>query len=245
MRIELDLHTHTLASGHAYGTILEMAQEAAARGLKLLGITEHAQGIPGTCCDLYFKNLGVVPREQAGIQLLLGAEINILDDQGTLSMADDLIRTLDLRIAGIHAECYTHGTKRQNTDAVIAAISHPCIDMISHPIDGNCPLDYEAVAKAARDHRVLLEVNNHALRGPRLKDPVANCLEMLRWCKKLDLPVIMSSDAHHMCDIANFDHAIPVLEQAGYPEELVLNRSAEALLDFLRENRRREQEHRP
>ena len=241
MQIELDLHTHTLASGHAYGTILEMARGAAERGIKLLGITEHARGIPGTCCDLYFKNLGVVPREQAGVHLLLGAEINILDYQGTLSMSDDLIRTLDLRIAGIHAECYAHGTRAQNTDAVIAVISHPMIDIISHPIDGNCPLDYEAVTRAALEHHVLLEVNNHALRGPRLKDPAACCREMLRWCKKRELPVILGSDAHHMCDIGNFDHAIPMLEEAGYPEELVLNRSAEALLAWLAENRRREQ----
>ena len=115
------------------------------------------------------------------------------------------------------------------------------IDIISHPIDGNCPLDYEAVTRAALEHHVLLEVNNHALRGPRLKEPAACCRELLRWCKKRELPVIMSSDAHHMCDIGNFDHAIPMLEEAGYPEELVLNRSAEDLLAWLAENRRREQ----
>lgn len=42
MRIELDTHTHTLASGHAYNTINEMIQAAADRNLKLLAITEHA-----------------------------------------------------------------------------------------------------------------------------------------------------------------------------------------------------------
>ena len=41
----LDMHTHTLASGHAYGTIREMAQAAAENGLKLLGISEHAPGM--------------------------------------------------------------------------------------------------------------------------------------------------------------------------------------------------------
>lgn len=238
--MEFDAHTHTLASGHAYGTILEMAQAAAEKGLKLLGITEHAKGIPGTCCDLYFKNLSVVPRTQAGIRLLLGAEINILDYEGGLSMEEALIRRMDLRIAGIHAECYTHGTRNQNTSAVVGAISNPLIDAISHPVDGNCPLDYEAVVKAARDHHVLLEVNNHALRGERLKDPAVHCLEMLRWCRKLELPVLVSSDAHHMCDVGNFDHALPLLEEAGFPEELVINRSTDAFLAFLAENRRRE-----
>ena len=57
MRVEIDTHTHTLASGHAYNTMNEMAKAAADKGLKLLGITEHAQGIPGTCDEIYFHNV--------------------------------------------------------------------------------------------------------------------------------------------------------------------------------------------
>ena len=42
MRYEtvMDLHTHTIASGHAYNTLREMAKAAADRGLEILGITE-------------------------------------------------------------------------------------------------------------------------------------------------------------------------------------------------------------
>ena len=42
MKYVLDVHTHTIASGHAYNTIKEMAQSASEKGLELLGITEHA-----------------------------------------------------------------------------------------------------------------------------------------------------------------------------------------------------------
>ena len=49
MRVEIDTHTHTLASGHAYNTLNEMAQAAADKGLKGLAITEHAPEMPGTC----------------------------------------------------------------------------------------------------------------------------------------------------------------------------------------------------
>ena len=38
----LDLHTHTLVSGHAYCSLREMAKAAADKGLEVLGITEHA-----------------------------------------------------------------------------------------------------------------------------------------------------------------------------------------------------------
>ena len=49
MKIALDVHTHTVASGHAYSSLQEMAMRAAAKGIQILGITEHAPGIPGTC----------------------------------------------------------------------------------------------------------------------------------------------------------------------------------------------------
>lgn len=103
MKIELDVHTHTIASGHAFSSLQEMARAAADRGLKLLGITEHTPGIPGSCHLIYFRNLHVVPRQMYGIELLLGAEINILDTQGTLDLDEFHMSLLDLRIAGIHS----------------------------------------------------------------------------------------------------------------------------------------------
>ena len=100
MKIELDVHTHTIASGHAFSTLQEMAQAAAGKGLKLLGITEHSPGVPGSCNPIYFRNLHVVPRQMYGIELLLGAEINILDGEGNLDMDENCMRMLDIRIAG-------------------------------------------------------------------------------------------------------------------------------------------------
>ena len=44
MKFRLDTHTHTIASGHAYNTMTEMIKEAAAKGLELIGITEHGTG---------------------------------------------------------------------------------------------------------------------------------------------------------------------------------------------------------
>ena len=51
MDILLDVHTHTIASGHAFSSLQEMAKSAAEKRLRLLGITEHTPGIPGT--DLF------------------------------------------------------------------------------------------------------------------------------------------------------------------------------------------------
>ena len=74
MKIELDVHTHTIASGHAFSSLQEMARAAADKGLKLLGITEHTPGIPGSCHLIYFREcpvyLSICLRVHAGQQLL-------------------------------------------------------------------------------------------------------------------------------------------------------------------------------
>ena len=77
MRDILDVHTHTVASGHAYNSMLEMIHEAQEKGLEVYGITEHAPKMPGTCGEFYFHNLKVVPRKHGDLELLLGVELNI------------------------------------------------------------------------------------------------------------------------------------------------------------------------
>lgn len=63
MKYVLDVHTHTIASGHAFNTMREMAKMASEKGLELLGITEHAMTMPGTCHKFYFDNLKMVERK--------------------------------------------------------------------------------------------------------------------------------------------------------------------------------------
>lgn len=237
MEFELDVHTHTIASGHAYGTLTEMAKEASLRGLKLLGITEHTHNMPGTCGDLYFVNLRIMPREMFGIRLMLGAELNIMDYEGTVDLPGWIIDRTDLRIASIHGNLYTIGTKEQNTAAVIGAMKNPKIDIIGHPDDGNCPLDYEQIVQASKEYHTLLEINNNSLRSPARRHVKENITKMLKLCERYEVPVIMNSDAHFMSDIANTDHSMEVVEEAGFPKELILNYSVEKFEAYIAHNR--------
>lgn len=234
MEIKLDVHTHTLASGHAYGTIREMAMSASEKGLELLGITEHAQGIPGTCDDIYFENLRVVPRNLYGIELMLGSEINIIDYEGTLSMPARLMGKLDICIAGLHSLCYKAGTLEQNTNAVVNTIKNPYINIISHPDDGNCPLDYEALVKAAKENCVLLELNNNSLNPVNnRKNSRENNMEMLKLCMEHNIPILVSSDAHDPSDVARFDFADKILKAVQFPVELIINRDVSEFKKFI------------
>jgi putative hydrolase len=235
MKIELDMHTHTLASGHAYSTIQEMARAGAEKGLKLLGITEHTSGIPGTCDPIYFRNLHVVPRQMYGIELMLGAEINILDAKGNMDADEALMKRLDIRIAGIHLLCYEYGTKEENTFGMIQAIRHPYIQIISHPGDGTAELDFEPIVQASKECGTLLEINNSSLKPARGKqDARVNNLEILRLCKQYEVPIILGSDAHISFDIANYQYVYELLHETEFPEALIVNRSVEVFRNYLK-----------
>ena len=232
----VDVHTHTLVSGHAFNTINEMVDEARRKGIKLYGITEHGPGIPGTCDPLYFRNMYIVPRQYGDMRLLMGAELNILDYEGTLDLQDDVYwGCFDHCIAGLHQLCYKDGNREQNTSALIGAIENPHTNIISHPCDGTASdFDIEAVVLAAKRTHTLLELNNSSLnpyRGKKLARPYF--IKMLELSKKHDNPILMSSDAHHTSQIADFSFAIPLLKETSFPQELIINTSVDAFLDYI------------
>ena len=132
MKLIADMHMHTIASGHAYGTIREMAMAASEKNLQMIGITEHAPGIPGTVDPFYYGNLKVVPRNLYGVEILHGCEINVMND-GTLSLEERFIQKLDYAIAGIHGLCYQDAGKEKNTDNLISCIRHEKVKFVSHP----------------------------------------------------------------------------------------------------------------
>jgi len=229
----IDVHTHTIVSGHAFSTVNEMVAEAQAKGLKVYGITEHGPKIPGTCDPLYFRNQYIVPRQYGDMRLLMGAELNILDYDGTLDITDDIYwGCFDHVIAGLHMLCYKDGNRTQNTSALIGAIENPHVNIISHPCDGTASdFDIEAVVLAAKCTGTLLELNNSSLnpyRGKKLARPYF--LQMLELSKKYDNPIIVSSDAHHTSQLADFTYAKELLCEANFPPELVINTDPQTFL---------------
>lgn len=95
-----DMHTHTIASGHGTScTISHMAKAAAAKGLKLLGITDHGPATLAAGTPSYFRSLTFSPRKRFGIELMYGIELNILDTQGNVDLEEELLSHLDYAIA--------------------------------------------------------------------------------------------------------------------------------------------------
>ncbi len=233
--VELDLHTHTIASGHgSCATITDMAKAASARGLKLLGISDHGPATPGGGKPSYFQNLAQAPKKRFGVEMLYGAEASILDHNGTLDLPDHILKNLDYTIASMHRPVKAPGTKEENTQAFLMAMKNPCVRIIGHCDDVKYPVDYPALVEAAIEHRVLIEINESSLRPDGYRGDVReNDLAVLRLCRSHSWPVLLSSDSHGTARLGSFTYAARLLKEAGIPEELILNLSVRSLRAFL------------
>ena len=230
MKICFDMHTHPVASGHAFSTFKENVEEAAFKGLLALGISDHAPAMPGTAHPIYFGNFKCIRQELMGVKLFMGVEANILDFEGNLDLEETVLRKMDYVIASLHVPCITPGTARENTDALIGAMKNPYVKIIGHPDDDRYPLEYERLIPAALEHGVALEVNNSSF-NPRSgrQNAAKNVARWLEIARAHRLPIILGSDAHIYYDVGDVSMAEKMIKEANYPEELVLNASLEGL----------------
>lgn len=231
---KFDTHTHTYASGHAYNTMNEMAFAAKERGLQMLAITDHAPAMKGSATKMHFMNLRACRKEKYGIRLLHGAELNIIDFEGTVDLEEEILRQMDLCIASLHIPCRKPGTREENTRAYLSVMKNKYIHIIGHPDDGRYSVDYEKLVMSAKKYHVLLEVNNSSLLPSSFRPGAdENYRKMLTLCKQEKVPVVLGSDAHVEEEVGNFTNAGALLEELEFPEELIMNTDLEKFKNFL------------
>ena len=95
MNIYFDMHTHTVASGHAFSTFKENVEEAAGKGLFALGMSDHAPAMPGSAPSIYFSNFKCFRQEVMGVRIFTGVEANIMDFNGNLDLDETVLRKMD------------------------------------------------------------------------------------------------------------------------------------------------------
>ena len=234
MDILMDMHTHTLVSGHAFSTLQENISAAQRIGLSFLGVTEHGPAMPNGTPLIYFQNYRAVPRQFDDLILYLGAEVNIVDYQGGLDIPEESLKTMDFAIASMHPICIPFGTKKENTRALIGAMENPLIHILGHPGDPRCPIDVDEIVCAALETHTLIEMNNASLdpNGFRVGSEVI-MKEILLSCMKYDCPIIVNSDAHFSSAIGNFGRVRALLDKIEFPSELIVNFSKEKFLAYV------------
>jgi putative hydrolase len=233
MKIIADMHTHTIASGHAYSTVNEMVLEARRKGLNAFAVTDHGPALPGGPHLYHFGAMRFIPSWINGVRVLRGVEANITGPDGTIDMPEPYLARLDFVMAGLHEGLgFDNQGSDRNTGALLGAMANPRIKAIAHSGNPEFPVDLEELVKGSINTGTALEINNASLsisrRGSR-----ANCEQLADLIARYGTPVIIGSDAHIAQGVGEFRDAVALLEKAGIPAEQVVNSSMERLLTFL------------
>lgn len=231
---KIDMHIHSISSGHAYSTITENAAYAKSIGMELIGITDHAPKMSGSCGYLHFLNLKVLPEYIEGIRVLKGIELNILDTNGKIDMKPGILKRLDYAIASLHIPCIEPMDIDECTETLVNTIKNKYVNIIGHPGDPRYPIDVKTIVSCARDNNTLLEINNASFNpGGSREGGEAIVEDILLECKRQSMPVILGSDAHYHSYIGNFNQILPLLEKTEFPHELIINTDPKAFTNFI------------
>ncbi|XOA43110.1 MAG: PHP domain-containing protein [Candidatus Nealsonbacteria bacterium] len=228
--LRVDLHIHSIASGHAFNTIFELSYFAGQKGVEMIGVTDHGPSMKGAPHIGYFEMMKKIPRELNGVKIITGCEANIINLEGDIDLPIEVQEQLDLVIVGLHERTPfpKKTTLLENTQAIINAIKKNRVHIISHPYRLEFPVDIEKIFAVAKEKGVLLEVNlsllNRCAASKELLDQVRLIVERADFYKE---KIIVATDAH----IANEIGDDSILKSVGLkiPDELILGKQEGAI----------------
>ena len=231
LHIIADLHTHTVASTHAYSTVLENAEYAAKAGLTALAITDHTPASTDGPHVWHFHNLHkALPRELMGVKLIFGAESSIIDYEGNIDFPHEECKDLDWIIASIHRNQLAKASPDVITKLYLGVAENPDVDMIGHCATTGYEFDYEKCLKKFKEYGKIVEINESSIKWKNTSD---NYREVIRICKKYEIPVAVNSDAHFCGLVGKTELAFALLEEQCFPEDLIINSDLEKLKEFI------------
>lgn len=235
IEIAADLHTHTSASAHAFSSLQEMCSAAHDAGLWGLAVTDHAPGVTDGVHRWHFSCLHELPRKIYGVTLIRGVELNIQPD-GTLDLTDDILETLDFRIASMHHPTLERGRGREvNTRLWMAALDNPNVDCLGHCGNPAFDFDHDPVLRRCLETGRIVEINNHSFTSR--PGSLENCKRIALRCMELGVKVAITSDAHFSAYVGRVSDAISMLEDIGFPQENIINSSIDRLRAYFIDRR--------
>ncbi|HJA49573.1 MAG TPA: phosphatase [Candidatus Agathobaculum intestinipullorum] len=232
MQIVADLHTHTVASTHAYSTVAEMARGAKTRGLIAIAITDHGPDMTDAPHEWHFSNLDILPRQIDGVTVIRGIEFNIRPGGVLDQISEKSLRPVEFALASFHENCFAPSTKAMHTEALEAVLHDPRVNALGHPGNAHYDFDQEYIISRCNEFGKLVEINSNSFairQGSK-----ENCTAIARLCKQYEVPIVVNSDSHIENRVGYVDNAMAMLEEIGFPEELIVNSSRERLDTYFR-----------
>ena len=216
-----DLHVHSKASSDGHSTVEELADAARALGRRYLAITDHSRSRPlGLDVDRLARHAEHIRALSSRDPVLLtGIEVDILPN-GSLDLPLDALAGLQCVVASVHAHFSDPSPKM--TERMVRAMRSGVVHVLGHPsgrqLGARDPyaFDLARVLQVARETGVALEVNAHPERLD-LSD------QACRVAKAAGVPVVISSDAHHVSQLANLRYGVWVARRGWLEKADVLN----------------------
>ena len=231
-----DFHVHTLASDGS-STIEEIAYAVRKRGYEYVGITDHSQSLGvanGLSVERLRGNMDIarnIMERVDGVKVLIGAEVEILED-GKLDYPSDVLKELDYVVGAVHSKFKM--PEREMTKRIIAALSNEHLTILAHPtgrvLEQREPyaFDKDEVFQAAKDNEVCLELNAFI---ERLDLSDVDCMK----AKEMGVKVAIGTDAHSLPQLDYMFYGVATARRGWLEPEDVLNcLPLSELVDFLR-----------
>jgi len=240
MKINLDLHTHTVYS-HGKGTIEENAISAREKGVYGIAITDHgfshpAFGMRRKKLDKMREECSLA-QEKTGVKVFLGIESNIRGRDGTIDVVPTDYKNLDVVLAGVHKFVFyktigdfnrlliknmvhdkfkykaSDRLIKYNTDCYVNAVKNNPIDVLTH-VGYGCVCDAVEVAKVCADYGTLFEISTKK-----------NHLTDEEWIKVIDTGVkfVVDSDAHSVDRIGDTALFEQLNSRVKFPLDRIMN----------------------
>ena len=119
--------------------------------------------------------------------------------------------------------CIISCSAENNTKAYLALCENPYVDVIGHCTTDMFPFDMERCVKKFREYGKLVEINESSINNK--KGSRRNSYELLRLCKKYEVPVTVDSDCHFCQYAGQIPSASLILEEIDFPKDLIINLS--------------------
>lgn len=231
LKLVADLHTHSIASVHAYATITELAQEASEQGLFALAVTDHAH-LPD---PQFFHSLVLIPEYFKGVRMLSGIEANVLDYDGKIDVDDSLSNKLDIVVASMHGGVIDGKPDFEKcTNAYLNLAKNPNVNIVGHSGSEYFKYDYDKVILEFAKNGKLVEINDSAFRYN--KDSKHNCVTIAEKCMQYGARICVNTDAHFTNTLGRAYDALEVLEEIDFPQKLIVNTNIDNLKAYFDEN---------
>lgn len=195
-----DLQIHTSWTD-GNNTITEMAQAAGKAGLEYIAITDHsrtleiAHGLNERKLmeqQKEIKKVAHTVKQNGGIRILTGVEVNILKD-GSLDLENNILKEFDIVGAAVHTNFFL--SKEEQTNRLVSTMYNPNVDILFHPtcriIQKRHPLeiDFDKILDVSEETNTILEVDSSPERLDLQDEYLRRAIE--NGCK-----IIIDSDAH-------------------------------------------------